>query len=370
MSNLAPELRVVEYQNEWIVRSPYRFAYEAWDTPQLSDLRERYRLDEVISAGRTEWEQLLLLREWIHRRWSHGWSSAPLDDSLEILARAERSEDFHCEYYAATLTQCALALGFQARRLDIGKTNSAWIAPGEENVGHSVVEVWSQDWHKWVVLDPDLNVHYERQGIPLHGLEIHRLWKDGRWREIQLVRGDAPFRVTTSPESGYGTQFSPQFIHDIFADFTRFSATDYYSLLSWQMRNNFFSSSEPVPGLRWFDHTEPPQLIHWNQPIPGDRWTCDERDAYWTLNQAQISLRMIGENLLAPVVQVEVEHSMPNLDRVLVKIGEDGAWETYREPLLWTIDPGKNVVEAKPVSKFGREGFTSRIVLRFFRSAV
>jgi hypothetical protein len=367
VTDLAPELRVVEYQNEWIVRSPHRFGYEAWDTPRLRELRERYRLDDVVATGETEWEQLLLLREWVHRRWSHGWSSAPLDDALAVLGRAEQGEDFHCEYYAATLTQCALALGFQARRLDISKSDTAWIAPGEENVGHSVVEVWSQDWHKWVVLDPDMNAHYEHQGIPLNGLEIHRLWKAGRWRELRMVRGKAPFRVTTSAASGYATQFRPWLIHDIFADFGRFNATDYYSRLSWHLRNDYFSSPGPVPTLRWFDHTEPPQLVHWNQPIVDARWTCDERDAYWTLNQAQIDLRLTGENLRAPVVIVEVEHSMPNLERVVVKIGEDGAWETYREPILWTIVPGKSVVEAKPVSMFGREGYTSRIVIRFFR---
>jgi hypothetical protein len=367
MADLCPELRVVEYQNEWILKSPYPFHYESWATPQLGELRERYHLDEVIVGGQTEWEQLLLLLDWVHRRWSHGWSTASLDDALGILAGAEQGRDFSCEYYAATLTQCALSLGFQARRLDISKSDVSWIAAGEENVGHSVVEVWAQDWHKWVVLDADLNAYYQHRGVPLNGLEIHRLWKAGRWRQVRLVRGAAPFRTTDRPESGYGTVYSPGWIHDIFADFTRFNVTDYFSLLQWHMRNDYFSSSQPVPSLRWFDHTEPPQLVHWNRPIADDRWTCAEQDAYWTLNQAQISLRLAGDDLRSPVVNVEISHSMPNLDRLLVKLGEDEPWETYHEPFLRPIRPGKSVIEAKPISTFGREGYTSRIVLRYFR---
>lgn len=366
MTGLSPELRIIEYQNEWIVPSRFPFGYEQSEAMQLTELRERYHLDAVVNGEQTEWGQLVRLRDWVHRQWSHGWSTAPLDNALEILARAEQGCDFDCQHYAATLTQCALALGFQARLVDIGKTNSAWIAPDEENIGHSVVEVWSQDWHKWVVLDADLNAHYEERGVPQNALEIHHLWKAGRWRDLQLVRGESSFRVTDRAESGYGTRFDPQWIADIFADFTRFNATDYYSVLCWKMRNNFFSSVETAPGLRWFDQSEPPQLVHWNQPIPNDRWTCDERDAYWTLNQAQIDLRLVGQDLRVPVVRVAIEHSMPNLKHLLVKLGDAGTWEPYQGPFHWAIQPGKNVIEAKPVNTFDRVGYTSRVVLRYF----
>ena len=80
--------------------------------------------------------------------------------------------------------------------------------------------------------------------------------------------------------------------------------------------------------LHWFDNTESPQLVMWNQALLDEPWTCDERDACWTLNQAQISLQLTSADLTAPVVGVEIDHSMPNLDRLLYKLGEDGAWRT------------------------------------------
>ena len=70
---IPPELRIVEWQNEWVVESGYEFQFPA-PNPLLTELRERYELDDVVRAGRSEWEQILLLREWIHGKWDHGWS--------------------------------------------------------------------------------------------------------------------------------------------------------------------------------------------------------------------------------------------------------------------------------------------------------
>jgi hypothetical protein len=48
-------------------------------------------------------------------------------------------------------------------------------------------------------------------------------------------------------------------------------------------------------------------------------------------------------------------------------LDDRGAWEPYSAPFTWPLRPGKSAIEAKPVSKFGREGYTSRVVLRYLR---
>ena len=58
---IPPELRIVEWQNEWIVRSAYEYDYQPRDE-MLVELREKYELDAVIAGGRTEFEQMLLLK--------------------------------------------------------------------------------------------------------------------------------------------------------------------------------------------------------------------------------------------------------------------------------------------------------------------
>ena len=92
---IAPELRIVEWQNEWIVRSSYEYDFQAPDD-FLTELREKYELDDVIGGGRTEFEQMLLLKEWVRNRWDHGWSTVSNPDSaLDMLEAAQLGSDSH-----------------------------------------------------------------------------------------------------------------------------------------------------------------------------------------------------------------------------------------------------------------------------------
>jgi hypothetical protein len=112
---IPPELRIVEWQNEWIVRSSYEYDYQPKDE-MLVELREKYELDAVIAGGRTEFEQMLMLKEWVRNRWDHGWSREPeARNALEILEAAELGSDFSCRYYSITMMQSLLALGTRRR---------------------------------------------------------------------------------------------------------------------------------------------------------------------------------------------------------------------------------------------------------------
>src|SRR5438128_933591 len=106
MTSLSPELRIVEFQNEWIVESRFPFVYERYDVSQLAELRGRYCLDDVIVGGDTEWDQLLRLREWVLGKWDHGWATAKVDDAIDVLEKAEQGFCFSCGYYSAVFVQC------------------------------------------------------------------------------------------------------------------------------------------------------------------------------------------------------------------------------------------------------------------------
>lgn len=364
--DIAPELRIVEWQNEWIVRSAYPFSYQDPDE-MLTTLREKYRLDDVISSGKSEFEQVLLLREWVHTRWKHGWSREPGPrNALEILAAVEAGHDFNCGYFAITMMQCLLALGFVARNLSICKPASEWMAEGEGNLGHSIIEFWSHDYHKWILLDPDLNVHYEREGIPLSVLEIHNAWVTRRWDEVEMLTGPTPFRVTDKAISGAGTAFAN--LDNQAAEMQIFGwneVGDYYSHVTLPMHNRQHSSDESAPTLHWVDAYTPPRLVSYNRPT-GGTFTSDVNDLYWSVDQVQINLKVDAEawELRDAVLSVALDHSMPNLDRLLVRIGDE-EWRASAPEFTWKLRPGKNQIMAKCVNQFGREGHVSRILLRF-----
>ena len=363
---IPPELRIIEWQNEWIVRSAYEYDYQAKDD-MLVELREKYELDAVVAGGRTEFEQMLLLKEWVRNRWDHGWSREPeARNALEILEAAELGSDFNCGYYSVTMMQSLLALGFVARRAGIAKAQSEWMALDEGNIGHSVPEVYSHDFHKWILLDADMNVHYELDGVPLSVLEIHRAWVDRRWNEVKMVTGAKPFKRTEKTSSGLLSVYDTLDEHDASGwVFRSNNVGDYYANASVYLGNTHHSRGGPMPMLHWTDERTPPRLISANNPNKED-WTGNEHDMYPTIDQAQINLRADPEawERREAVLTVNLEDSMPNLDKLLVRIDHE-PWTERGRDFTWKLKPGKNEIMAKGVNTFGRDGHISRILLRF-----
>ena len=363
---IPPELRIVEWQNEWIVRSAYEYDYQAKDD-MLVELREKYELDAVVAGGRTEFEQMLLLKEWVRNRWDHGWSREPeARNALEILEAASLGSDFNCGYYSVTMMQSLLALGFVARRAGIAKAQSEWMALDEGNIGHSVPEVYSHDFHKWILLDADMNVHYELDGMPLSVLEIHRAWVDRRWNEVKMVTGAKPFKRTEKTSSGLLSVYDTIDEHDASGwVFRSNNVGDYYANASVYLGNTHHSRRGPMPMLHWTDERTPPRLISANNPNKED-WTGNEHDMYPTIDQVQINLRADPEawERREAVLTVNLEDSMPNLDKLLVRIDHE-PWTERGRDFTWKLKPGKNEIMAKGVNTFGRDGHISRILLRF-----
>ena len=363
---IPPELRIVEWQNEWIVRSAYEYDYQAKDD-MLVELREKYELDAVVAGGRTEFEQMLLLKEWVRNRWDHGWSREPeARNALEILEAAELGSDFNCGYYSVTMMQSLLALGFVARRAGIAKAQSEWMALDEGNIGHSVPEVYSHDFHKWILLDADMNVHYELDGLPLSVLEIHRAWVERRWNEVKMVTGAKPFKRTEKTSSGLLSVYDTIDEHDASGwVFRSNNVGDYYANASVYLGNTHHSRGGPMPMLHWTDERTPPRLISANNPNKED-WTGNEHDMYPTIDQVQINLRADPEawERREALLSVNLEDSMPNLDKLLVRIDHE-PWTERGRDFTWKLKPGKNEIMAKGVNTFGRDGHISRILLRF-----
>ena len=350
----------MEWQNEWIVKGAFPFAYQAPDD-MLTELRRRYELDEVAQAGRTEFEQMLLLLEWVHTRWKHGSNLAPpARNALEILRAAEQGGDFMCGWYSVTLMQCLLALGFVARTVSIAKTATEWMAHDERGIGHSITEVWSHQFHKWIMLDPDYNVYYERDGAiacPLARWISIGHGSARRWNEVRMMEGPTPFRLSDRRNFD---EFKPS----LWTAF-RHNIGDWYADVGVLMGNTQHSSTDSLQVLRWMDEWTPPNIVDRNHPTSAS-FTSNEHDMYWTVDQVQINLKAdeTAWQQEEALLHVSLEHSMPNIASLLVRLGEE-AWRKTEADFSWKLRPGKNQIMAKAVNAFGREGHTSRIVLRY-----
>jgi hypothetical protein len=73
-----------------------------------------------------------------------------------------------CGHYAIVFTQCCQAMGIQARYVFAS-------LPGVV-AGHEVAEFWSDEYGKWILMDPNMDRYYlDRQTrIPMSAMEIHQ----------------------------------------------------------------------------------------------------------------------------------------------------------------------------------------------------
>src|SRR4051794_10114005 len=75
-----------ESNGEWLA-SAYRLKEDSFDHPRLALLRSRERLDDVVAAGHSEFDKIVLLRKWAHDQWSYRGDAFyyPAWDAVEIL---------------------------------------------------------------------------------------------------------------------------------------------------------------------------------------------------------------------------------------------------------------------------------------------
>jgi hypothetical protein len=156
----------------------YPLLEENWEHPRLLLLRKREKLDEVVAPGRTQFEKIVLLRRWARSQWKNTVTPFyyPPWDAVEILDLVRKHKNYgFCSQYAVVFLQACRALGLHARYVDLG---------------HFIVEVWSDEYDKWVIMDPTNDVHFEKDGAPLRGRVLAELYASKNAAGVTKVSSD------------------------------------------------------------------------------------------------------------------------------------------------------------------------------------
>jgi hypothetical protein len=153
----------------------------------VAELRRREALDAVVAGAADEIERFRRLMHWTRAQFPLGDPDPyPLCNGLSILddIRAGRTGGF-CGQYSYLLADALKSFGyFSVRYLELET------ADGE---GHFAVEAWSNQFDRWMVLDPTYDVYYAGDdGTPLSALELHALLLAGRCGGVTVVEGSPP----------------------------------------------------------------------------------------------------------------------------------------------------------------------------------
>jgi hypothetical protein len=328
------------------VESEYtkRFKFDSYDNPKLKELRERYRLDEVVAPGEDEFGRQVLLVDWTHRQFKKfGRPSSNVKGAIEILKAIDEGHTFFCSHYAQVLVSAAASLGWVDRALALRRHQGAAKGGSTE---HTSTEIWSNRYRKWVMVDPTANMHIVKDGVPLNAWEIRQEWFYREGKDLVFVIGKErkKYRKSDLPIflgrfDGFGDLTVPEDELDKYG-FTAYIPNTDLMDAGPDYGKMFIVKDKLCDGTRWHERT-----------VPADPAT----DPYFPIGQAALSLAAEGGRIKA-----SLRTMTPNFKEYRVRI-DGGEWNPSEGQFLWSVHPGSNRLGAKTVNRFGVEGPVSTV---------
>jgi hypothetical protein len=339
------ELTVKEMDVTPVVRNEFTERYTAldcFDNAELKQLRRQERLDEVLAAGKGEFDKQVLLMDWTYRRFKlFGQPKSRPVSVVEILKLVDEGQAFSCGQYATVLRSALASCGWVARSTGLKGAKSD--GNGTE---HGIVEVWSNKHRKWVVLDPTLNIYFERGDLPLNAFEIRQEWFYNEGKDLAIIVGaererhmvsDLPIKRGT--HKGFGTLYIKResigkFLYIAYTPRRPDGRPDWGKM--------FIIKDKLCEGVEYHTRTNPKDPAH---------------EPYWPMQQAALTLKG-GEGMQ---IEVAVDTFTPDFAGYCHRV-DGGQWHDG-VPTAWVLHEGENALDVIAVNKFGIEGVPSRAVL-------
>jgi len=322
------------------VESDYtkRFKFDSQNNTKLKELRERFKLAEVVAPGKDEFDKQVLLLDWVHERFKKfGRPTANPQGALEILKAIDDGNTFFCAHYADVLVSGAASLGWVDRSLALRRPDKM----GEGATEHSSTEIWSNQYRKWVMFDPTFAMYVVKDGLPLSAYELRQEWfyRDGKDLVFVIGKERKQYRKADMPIfrkrfAGFGDlSVSPTAIH-VYAFIGYIPNTNLMDA-GPDYGKMFIVQDKVCEGTKWHQRTVPAS--------PGE-------DPYFPIGQAALTLVPKGADL-----RVNLKTLTPNLKTYVVRI-DGGEWKPIGESFTWPLHAGVNRLEVKTVNQFGVEG--------------
>jgi len=380
------EFRSVVSTHHPVIRSSFPFAYENPQFDRLRQFRARMKLDGVVGDARTEFEKMLRIKGWVAKQWNWHLLKPEQDiiewdaDKIMTPGPGGKIEGGFCLHYAIVLMQALQSFGFPARIVSVDY--SIWS-------GHEVVEVWSNQFGKWIFLDANFDTYFADQatGVPMNALEMHEFFlkqyyagrvidRDSWSREdlakmataagrpsavIGVVGGNAHSGTLKSYEwwnppveqTPYCGGYGPLVM----------------GYLRYMPRSNYLSVPTPIPVNHgrthwgwtgytcWYDPQTPRSLEH-------STFTNRPEDLYWNLNQIDFRA-VVGERGRLNIAMVS---NTPDLKEYELMV--NGKQLRTKSPVFEVqLERGLNHVEMRVTDTMGNRGAASTLECTYMPKA-
>jgi hypothetical protein len=325
------------------------FKFDAADNPKLKDLREKNGLDQVVAAGKDEFDRQVLLLDWVNRRFKKfGRPSASPKGAIEILKSIDEGHTFFCAHYGTVLVSAAASLGWVDRSLALRRPDSR----GSGSTEHTITEIWSNQYRKWVMFDPTFGMYVEKDGLPLTAFEIRDEWFTREGKALTFVLNAERKRYTVKDLPVFRARYAGFGDLKLGAD-----CFDTYAFLGYVPNTDLMDSGCDYGRM----------FITQDQICDGTSWHKRKnpkdpaREPYFPIQQAALTLTPAKDS-----IQVALKTLTPNFKTFRVRVDGKEATDAGAS-LTWSLHPGLNRLEALSVNAFGVEGAPSVVELEVAR---
>lgn len=300
------------------------------------------------------------LRHLVRERW---FASRPFKTILKrygFWQANRRNDHWYCTHLSRMFVLAATAAGFQARILNVARQTG-----GDENCfGHMVVDIWSNQYQRWIYMDPLFDFHYEDESSkPLSALQARSLYfrNDARGLYLSTLRNRREITPGRYPLARPHLDEVTKSLH--------VRSSNLFWCLYYHGQNYFRQPVEQrqVPILRFRDDlnrhsrlTSEGVELYIQEPMLED--TEAALDVEPMLNNAEIQIcRSRGQDDAVAYVATQ----MPNLRCIRYRVN-GSRWRRYDVDGVTFALPrhGETKLEAQAMSQMGQRSLVSEVVLR------
>lgn len=343
-NNPLKKIKIISIKNSIYINSRFTFYYQPADEPKLKILREKYKFDTITAPASNELAKIIILRNWTRSRFKMT-EYQPLGkyfDGLKILEENRRDINTYiprstytpCHMLSFLYVQVLLSMGFQARAVTVSVNLIDT---------HCVVEVWSNLFRKWIVMDVFFNLYYEKDGIPLNAVELHNTRYTGL-NSVTVIRG-----TQTSGDNIYEPSLE--------------ELLKWYAYFRVEFRNDWMSNHYFIGHPKRSDRTS----VWWQElefPVRGtlSPKTNDINDLYWPLNQVEICAKQKFESDFAPL-KFLFKTITPNFKDFEIIIDDEKRIRQKEAVFCWALHRGENKLSVVSINEYQEKGISSEVVL-------
>jgi len=353
-------LHIQEINNEKIRANRFYFGYQPYDEPRLVKLREKYQLNEVTASASNDFEAAVLLRNWARSQFRRrDYQPRMVNfDALRVLdnnLRNDQNDPYDpvryydpCNFFPLFYCQLMVSMGYQARLVQISHTGYS---------GHGMAEIWSDHYEKWIAMDAELNLYYEKDGMPLNLLEVHNERYEKKPSRMKIVRGEQHSGDTSTTLVFLGVKDLD--VNKMIQYHSYFRIADMRN--DW-MTNHYFKGHPKRSDFSSLFFTD-----HKMQSVFNLGPETDEiKDFYWTLNQTEI---FIKKNSYSKKMPLAFKTFTPNFRQFEIWV-DDLIKTVSKDPVFtWTLHSGENKLMVRSVNQYGIYGIPSFVKVKLIENS-